>query len=110
MLPGCHPAQGKATLSAAEQADIEATVKLHVEKFVQCSATEWEIVVRPNKKLLNSYPERQGFREANPELCRILGAVKLCLVLLVASIPIAMQVTGPATPSSSPRYSHISHF
>ena len=45
---------------------------------------------------------KQCASNANPELCRILGAVKLCLVLLVASIPIAMQVTGPATPHPHP--------
>ena len=40
---------------------------------------------------------KQCASNANPELCRILGAVKLCLVLLVASIPIAMQVVCTTT-------------
>ena len=40
---------------------------------------------------------KQCAGNANPELCRILGAVKLCLVLLVASIPIAMQVVCTTT-------------
>jgi hypothetical protein len=34
------------------------------------SAIEWEIVVHPNKKHLHMYPERDGFRDRNPELCR----------------------------------------